>query len=162
MRVVKTSIASAPSTSATGNFPAPVVAEAKTLQPALNLRYVLVGPVAWVSIILDRRVFGRQAEGVPAHRMHHVESAHALHARHDVPDRVVAHVAHVHRAARVRQHFQDVILRLRRVRLRFEYARLRPALLPLLLDFLRIVPRRRCAAWYVLLRHARLSPFLLR
>src|SRR6266704_892944 len=79
--------------------------------------------------------FRRQAEGVPAHRMHHVESAHPLHTRHDVPYRIVAHVAHVQRTGRIRQHLQNVILGLRRVRLRLEYARLCPALLPLFLDF---------------------------
>src|SRR6266566_4463806 len=145
---------------ASRNFPPPVVAESKAPQHSLKFRNVFIGPLTRVGVIFNCGIFRGQAEGVPAHRMHHVEPAHALHARDHVPNRVVAHVAHVHRATRVRQHFQHVILGLRGVRLRFEYARLRPALLPLLLDFLRIVsrPGRRCAAWCALFRHALLSP----
>src|SRR6266568_3173180 len=145
---------------ASRNLPPPVIAEAEAPQPALNLRYVLVGPLSRVSVVLNGRVFRWQAEGIPAHRMQHVESAHALHPRDHVPNRVVAHMAHVQRTAWVRQHLQHVILALRGVRLRFEYARFPPALLPLLLDFLRIVSRPgcRCAAWCALFRHALLSP----
>ncbi len=145
-------------------LPPPVVAEAETPQHALKFGNIFVGPLARVSIVFDCRVFCRQAEGIPAHRVQHIESAHALHARYNVPNSVIAHVAHVHRAARVRQHFQHVILGLRRVHVRIKYARLRPALLPLHFDFLGIVsrPRRCCAARCDLFRHARLSPLLLR
>ncbi len=147
---------------ARGNLPPPVVAEAKAPQPALNFRYVFVGPLARMSIVLDRRVFRGEAKRVPAHRMRHVESAHAFHSCHNVPNRVVAHVAHVQRAAGVRQHLQHVILGFRRIGLGFEYARLRPTLLPLLFDFLRIVSRRRCDPGCALFRHAALSPLLFR
>src|SRR6266702_208382 len=63
----------------------------------------------------------------------------------------------------IRQHFQHVVLRLRRIRLRFEHARFRPAFLPLRLDLLWIVSRRR-GRWsfsYILFRHGRLSSLLL-
>src|SRR5258708_22558144 len=52
---------------ASRNLPPPVIAEAEAPQPALNLRYVLVGPLPRVSVVLNRRVFRRQAEGIPAH-----------------------------------------------------------------------------------------------
>ena len=63
----------------------------------------------------DRRVLGRQAERVPAHRHQHVHALHAQLARQHVVDGVVAHMAHVQLAARVRQHRAGVELRPRRV-----------------------------------------------
>jgi hypothetical protein len=59
-------------------------------------------------------------------------------------------VAHVHGAARIRQHFENVIFRLLGVNVGFEYARFRPALLPLGFDFL-----------WVVIRHAARSPSYL-
>src|SRR3546814_10100810 len=55
----------------------------------------------------------RSAEGVPAHGLQHVVAGHALVAADDVADGVVAHVADVQRAGRVRQHRQAVVRRLR-------------------------------------------------
>src|SRR5436189_180498 len=183
MRVVKISTGSAPATSATANFTfAPCdfpiqfccIRMTRSGHPPSSSFKSSSSWSAYAVVFRNHCLISRdstnvsscrqQSEGVPAHRMYYVESAHALHARHDVPDRVVAHVAHVQRAARVRQHFQHVVLRVRGIRFRFEYALFRPALLPLLLDFLRIVswPCRCYAARDVLLRHARLSPFLLR
>src|ERR1700738_4057851 len=93
-----------------GNFPTPVVAEAEAAQDALEFGDVVVGPSARVRFVLDGGIFGGQAESVPAHGMEHVEAAHALYARHDVANRVVAHVAHVQRAGGIRQHLEHVIL----------------------------------------------------
>ena len=56
---------------------------------------VVVGPGAGMDLLVHRRVLGRQAEGVPAHRVQHVEAARPLVARDHVAHRVVAHVAHV-------------------------------------------------------------------
>jgi hypothetical protein len=47
---------------------------------------------------LDRVLLGRQAEGVPAHRVQHVEAAHALVARDDVGGGVALGMAHVQAA----------------------------------------------------------------
>src|SRR3546814_16107066 len=55
----------------------------------------------------------RSAEGVPAHGLQHVVAGHALVAADDVADGVVAHVADVQRAGRVRQHREAVVRRLR-------------------------------------------------
>ena len=104
--------------------------------------------------VLDGRVLGGQAEGVPAHRMQHVEAAHALHASHDVANGVVAHVAHVHRAAGVREHFQDVVFWFGGVSFRFKHTFFGPTLLPLGLYFLRVVAARRSRTRCGLLRHA--------
>ncbi len=130
-----------------GNFPPPIVTEAETAQGALEFGDVVVGPSARVRVVLDGGIFGGQAEGVPAHRMQHIEAAHALDARHNVADGVIAHVAHVQRAGGIRQHLQHVVFRLRGIRFGFEDARFGPALLPFGFDCLRVV-----------FSHAELSP----
>src|SRR5213076_809207 len=71
-------------------------------------------------------VLGRQAEGIPAHRLHHVVAAHAQVAREHVAYRVVAHVAHVQPPGWVRQHRQAVELRARGVLAHLERAPLGP------------------------------------
>src|ERR1700730_3043187 len=129
------------------NFAAPIIAEAEAAQDALEFGDVVVGPGAWVCVVLDGGVFGGQAEGIPAHGMQHIETAHTLYAGHHVADGVIAHVAHVHRARGIGQHLQRVILGLSGIYFRFEDARLGPALLPLSFDFL-----------WVVFRHAELSP----
>ena len=130
-----------------GDFAAPVVTEAKAAKRFLKLGDVVVGPNARMRVVLDGGVFGGQAEGVPAHGMEDVEAAHALDAGDDVADRVIAHVAHVHRAGGIRKHFEDVVLWLCGIGFRLEHARFRPALLPLGFDLL-----------WVIVRHASLSP----
>ncbi len=63
---------------------------------------------------LDGVLLGGQAEGIPAHRMQHVEAAHPLVAGEDVGGGVAFRVADVQaRAARVGEHVEDVELRLR-------------------------------------------------
>ena len=89
--------------------------------------------------VLDRGVLGRQAEGVPAERMQHVEAAHPLHARDDVADHVVADVADVRVPRRVGEHLEAVELRLGRVLGDLEGRARPPAVLPLLLDCLGLV-----------------------
>jgi uncharacterized pyridoxal phosphate-containing UPF0001 family protein len=63
-----------------------------------------------MDLVLHRGVLGRHAEGVPAHRVQHVEAAGALVARDDVAHRVVAHVAHVDAPRRIGEHFEHVVL----------------------------------------------------
>ena len=94
---------------ATGDFAPPVVTEPEAAQHAAKLVDVRVGPIARRNAVLDRGIFSRQTERVPAHRMQHVESAHPLVARHCVANRVVAHVAHVQSAGGIRQHFEHVV-----------------------------------------------------
>ncbi len=93
-----------------GEFTAPVVGEAQRLELIAHVGDVLVGPLARRDVVLHRGVFRRQAEGVPAHRLHDVLALHALEARDHVTDGVVAHVTHVQLAAGVGEHRQAVEL----------------------------------------------------
>ena len=91
-----------------------------------------------MAVLLSSRRFRQATERVPTHGMQHVIAAHPHVTRQGVADGVVAHVPHVQLAARIRQHFEHVIFRLvRRVRY-VERRVLRPALVPLLLDFFEV------------------------
>ena len=69
---------------------------------------------------LDRVLLGRQTEGIPAHRMQHVEAAHAFVAGEDVRRRVALRMADVQaRAARIGEHVEDVVFRFRGIEIRF-------------------------------------------
>ena len=94
---------------------------------------------------LDRGVLRRQAERVPAEGMQHVVAAHPLGARHHVADDVVPHVADVSVAGRIREHLEAVELRARRIDGHLEGARVSPAFLPLLVEFLRMVVGHGCS-----------------
>src|ERR1700737_773705 len=142
---------------ASGNFATPVVAEAEAAQDSLELGDIVVSPDARVRFVFDGGVFGRKAEGVPAHGMKHVEAAHAFYASNDVPNGVVAHVAHVQRAGGVWEHFQNVVFGLGGIYFGFKDTSVGPALLPLGFDGLRIVAGG--LILWVLLGH---SYFLLR
>ena len=83
---------------------------------AYYLDALLVGPPRGRHPMVDGRVLGRHAERVPPHRHQDVVAAHAQVARHHVVDRVVAHVAHVQLARRVRQHRARVERALRETR----------------------------------------------
>ena len=89
---------------------APVDRQAERLHLRLHRGDVVARPARRRHAVLHRRVLGRQAERVPAHRHQHVHAGHAQLARQHVVDRVVAHVAHVQPAARVRQHRAGVEL----------------------------------------------------
>ena len=89
--------------------------------------------------VLDRRVLGGQAEGVPAEWMQHVVAAHALGARHHVADDVVADVTDVRMARGIREHLEAVELRTRGIDVDLKRPRRRPPLLPLLVEFLGFV-----------------------
>lgn len=89
----------------------PVVGEAELLLLLLHVLDVAVRPVGRLDTVLDGRVLSRHAEGVEAHRMQDVEALHRLVARHDITDGVVAHVAHVQVARRIREHLECVVLR---------------------------------------------------
>jgi len=92
-----------------------------------------------MGVVLDGGVFGGQAEGIPAHGVQHIETAHALYAGHHVADGVIAHVAHVHGAGGIRQHLEGVIFGFGGIYFGFEDARFGPALLPFGFDFLWVV-----------------------
>ncbi len=91
-----------------GDLPVPVVADAHLLDLALHLLDVGPGPHGGMDAVLDGGVLRRQAEGVPAQRVHHLVPAHAPEPGHHVAQGVVAHVPHVDPAAGVGQHHQHV------------------------------------------------------
>ena len=92
-------------------------------------------------MVLDGRVLGGEAKGVEAHGVQHVIAAHTGLARHGVADGVVARVAHVEVARRVREHLEDVLLGLGGVLVGLVELLVFPGLLPLGLYGLRVVGR---------------------
>ena len=104
----------------------PVERQPHRLELRLHRLDVLVGPGARMDLALHGGVLGRHAEGVPAHRMQHVEAHGALVARHHVAHRVVAHVPHVDAPRRIGEHLQHVVFRARVVVAGGEDARARP------------------------------------
>ena len=93
-----------------GQLARPVIGKAQPLQLAAHVVDVRFGPFRGRHALLDRRVLGRQTEGVPAHGLQHIAPAHALVAGDHVADAVVAHMTHVQPAAGVREHAQAVEL----------------------------------------------------
>ncbi len=119
-----------------GDFAGPVEAHAQAAELALHAGDVGEGPLAGRRVVLERGVFGGQAEGIPAHGVKHVVAAHPHVAREGVADSVVADVAHVKLAARIGQHLEHVVLGLAAVDgvSRVQRGIRGPALLPFRLD----------------------------
>ena len=122
-----------------GELALPRVADAQALELPLHVGDVGERRRLGMNAALDGRVFGRQAERVPAERMQHVVAAQPLRARHDVADDVVADVSDMRVTRRIREHLETVELRPRRIFSDLERARARPAFLPLLVECLRFV-----------------------
>ena len=118
-----------------------VVGEAHALHGGERLVHVLVGPRSSLGVVLDGRVLGGQAEGVKADGMQHVKAAHTRLARHGIADGVVARMAHMQVARRIREHLEDVLLGLGGIGVHGEEVLLLPGLHPLGLNCLRIVSR---------------------
>ena len=120
---------------------APVERQAHHLELRLHGGDILVDPFLGMDLLLHRRVLGRQAEGVPAHGVQHVEAAGALVAGDHVALGVVAHVAHMDAPRRVGEHLEHVVFGARTVHPGTEGLALVPGLLPLGLGFAEIVAR---------------------
>ena len=124
-----------------GRLALPVPHRAHGAQLAAHAVDVGVGPLLGVDVALDRRVLGRQAEGVEPDRVHHVVPIHAQEAgarvrrRHGIP------VADVQVARRIGQHRQEVVLPALRVDARPVQPVALPAPLPLGLDGGGLIPR---------------------
>ena len=99
-----------------GHFARPVDGQAQRLHLLLHVRDVVPRPLGRGHTVLECRVLGRQAEGVPAHGHQHVVAAHAQVAVHHVVDGVVAHMPHVQDARGVGQHRAGVELALGKAR----------------------------------------------
>ncbi len=121
----------------------PVVREAERLDLAAEGVDVGLGGDPGVRIGLDRVLLGGQAEGVPAHRVQHVEPAHSLVAAQDVGGRVALGMADVQaRPAGIGKHVEDVELGPGRIEIdRAERLVPFPFGLPLGLDALRVIRR---------------------
>ena len=128
---------------ASGELARPVERQAHALELAAHDGDVVVGPFGGMHAALDCRVLGRQAEGVPTHRMQHVVAFGAHIAGHDVAHRVVAHVPHMDAPGGVGEHFENIVFRARVVLRGLEDAALLPCRLPMLLAFRRVVTVRR-------------------
>ena len=125
-----------------GHFPPPVVGISQALELRTHAGDVGIRPFGRMHAMLDGRVFGGQAEGVPADGMYDVIALHAAEAGHHIADGIVAHMPHVNIAGGVRKHFQHIILGLGRIRFHVEFAALRPAFLPLFFQGLGVVTGR--------------------
>ena len=91
---------------------APIVAESKRLNLALERGDVLLGGLARVLAVLDGVLLGRQAECVPAHRVQHVKALCAAVSRQNVGSGVAFRVTDVQTfAGRVGEHVEDVEFR---------------------------------------------------
>ena len=121
------------------HFPVPVHREAQRPQLPLHIGDVVEGPLRRRDPAGHRRVFRRQAEGVPTHRLQHVPAQHALVAGDHVADGVVAHVAHVQPPAGIGEHGQAVVFRAARLLAHGEGALLVPITLCFRFNNLRIV-----------------------
>ena len=94
-----------------GQFAGPVVAEAEAFDLAGEGGDVGLGGDARMLAGFDGVLFRRQTEGIPAHRMQHVEAAGPAVARQDVRGGVAFRMTDMQaRAAGIRKHVEDVIL----------------------------------------------------
>ena len=96
-----------------------------------------------MNVVLDGKVLGRQAEGVPAHRIQHVIALHALFARNDIQRGVGARMADMQAlTGRIRELDQCIELLLVRAILGMEALLLVPDVLPFLFYLFMIVLQR--------------------
>ena len=117
----------------------PRVADPETLQLPLHVGDVAERGRFGVDAALDRGVLRGQAERVPPERVQDVETLQPLQPRDDVADDVVANVPDVRVPGGIREHFEAVELRLRRIFGDFKGAGLGPVRLPFPVQFLRVI-----------------------
>src|SRR5207237_3753049 len=112
----------------------PVDRGPQSLALLAHVGHVLFGPYRRMELSVDRRVFGVDPESVKTHRKEDVVTAPAQETRGGIRRREGVPVPHVDLARRVREHRQEVEVRLiRNVRRAVEAGR-GPALAPLLFD----------------------------
>ena len=93
---------------ASGHLARPVDCQSHRLHLLLHVLDIGIRPLRRWHVVGHRRVFGRHAERIPAHRHQHVVTVHAQVAHHHIVDRVITHMAHVQLAGRVGQHRASV------------------------------------------------------
>ena len=118
-----------------------IVGEAHAPHRGERLVHVLIRPGGSLRVVLDGGVLGGQTKGVKADGMQHVKAAHAGLTGHGIADGVVARVAHVQVARRIREHLEHVLLGLGGVGVDGKEVLVLPGLHPLGLNGLRVVSR---------------------
>ena len=118
-----------------------IVGEAHALHCGERLVHVLIRPGGSLRVVLDGGVLGRQAKGVKSDGVQHVVAAHAGLTGHGIADGIVASVAHVQVARRIREHLEHVLLGLAVVGVDGKEVGVLPGLHPLGLNGLRVVGR---------------------
>ena len=91
--------------------------------------------------MLNGSVLSGQAKGVKADGVQHIVAAHAGLTGHGIADGIVARVAHVQVARRIREHLEHVLLGLAGVGVDGKEVGVLPGLHPLGLNGLRVVGR---------------------
>ena len=91
-----------------GLLPGPIDRQTETAELCLHLFDVAIGPDPWIDLTLDRCILSRKSERIPAHRVKHGISTHALSTRDHIGDDVIAHVAHVQASRWVGKHREGV------------------------------------------------------
>ena len=121
----------------------PVERQTEALELALEAGDVLLGDLCRMHMVLDGKVLSRQTECVPAHRIQHVVTLHALFARNDIQRGVGARMAYMQTlTGRVRELNECIELLLVRVILGMEALLLVPDVLPFLFYLFMIVLQR--------------------
>ena len=118
-----------------------IVGEAHALHRGERLVHVLVRPSGSLRIVLDGGVLGGQTKGIEADGVQHVVAAHAGLTGHGIADGVVARVAHVQVARRIREHLEHILLGLGGVGVDGKEVGVLPGLHPPGLNGLRVVGR---------------------
>ena len=138
------------------HFLGPVEGVAKCLQLILKMFHVVSGDDLRMDLVLDRIVFRRQTERVPAHRKQYVISLHPALSRHDIHRRVRSRMPHVKSLPRrVWKLYQRVILWFGPVHTDLERLLPVPDILPF---FLNVLWRILFVHLFLLLFSAPLSP----
>ena len=118
-----------------------IVGEAHALHRGERLVHVLIRPGGSLRVVLDSGVLGRKAKGIKADGVQHIVAAHAGLTGHGIADGVVARVAHVQVARRIREHLEHVLLGLAVVGVDGKEVGVLPGLHPPGLNGLRVVGR---------------------
>ena len=101
------------------HLPLPVVAKTNRLQLPLKSRDICLRRRPRMLPRLNRVLLRRQPKRIPPHRMQHIEPAHPLKPPDDIRRRIALRMPHMQpRAARIREHIQHVVFRLRSIKAR--------------------------------------------
>ena len=118
-----------------------IVGEAHALHRGERLVHVLIRPSGSLRVVLDSGVLGRQAKGVKADGVQHVVASHAGLTGHGIADGIVARVAHMQVARRIREHLEHILFGLAVVGVDGKEVGILPGLHPPGLNGLRVVGR---------------------